>query len=145
MQNKFSNKISQSIKKSIAKRPQILFGYLFGSYARSHIGRLSDIDIALFFKKDLSKSKRDDLRNKIEFELTDLLNIEVNIIDLNDTDSLTPLLEREIIYDGKLIFSRDEAARAHFESVAMNEWLDWEPYQTFYDKSIVKELELDYA
>lgn len=140
-----SQTISQKIKKVLAKYPQVLFSYLYGSYARNRTGPLSDIDIAFFFKRNLDKNRRDSIKTKIESELTDLVNREVNAIDLNDTNSLTPLLEKEIIYEGKLIFSKDEASRAHFESIAISEWLDWEPYQKFYDQSIIKELETNYA
>ena len=65
---------------------------------------------------------------------------KIDLIDLNDFDSLTPLLEREIVYDGILVYSKDEAARAHFESVAIGEWLDWEPHHRTYHDAMEREL-----
>lgn len=66
---------------------------------------------------------------------------KIDLIDLNDFGSLTPLLEREIVYDGRLVYSRDEAARAHFESIAIGEWLDWQPYADFYTETAFQEVQ----
>jgi predicted nucleotidyltransferase len=129
----------QKIKQALQKYP-VLFGYIFGSWAKSQTGLLSDLDIALYFSPKNSQEERTTAADQIEIALKELFPkiSKIDLIVLNDTDYLTPLLEREIVYEGKLIYSIDENARAHWESLAIAEWLDWEPYQKAYDEAVLR-------
>ena len=135
------NAIQKKLASIFRTHPSALFAYLYGSYAKGEEGPLSDIDIAVFFDKQLARAKRDKAKDAAEYDIIDAFpKQKIDLIDLNDFDSLTPLLEREIVYDGILVYSKDEAARAHFESVAIGEWLDWEPHHRTYHDAMEREL-----
>lgn len=118
----------------------VLFAYLFGSQAKGKADKLSDIDIAVFFGKNTSESEKNKFLYDFEEKTREILPFvkKTDIVILNDTEHLTPLLEKEIVYNGILIYCKDKNARAHFESLAIAEWLDWEPYKIAYDKAILK-------
>lgn len=128
----------------ILKKYPVLFAYVFGSQAKGNAGPLSDLDIAVFFKPSVNQKEQDSALSEIEIAIKELFSKinKIDLIVLNETKYLTPLLEKEIVYDGKVIYSKDENARAHFESLAIGEWLDWEPYQKAYDKAILTKSEI---
>lgn len=123
-----------------AHNSPVLFVYLFGSQAKGKADKLSDIDIAVFFDKNTGESEKNKFLYDFEEKTREILPFvkKVDIVILNDTEYLTPLLEKEIVYNGILVYCKDKNARAHFESLAIAEWLDWEPYQKVYDKAILK-------
>lgn len=124
--------------KPIFKKYPILFAYLFGSQARKKISALSNIDIAVYFDKKISRNERFKLRYDIQDEIEAKLKVQekVDIIPLNDA---TPLLEREIVYKGKPIYSKAEAERVHYEAGAIGRWLDWKWYEDQFNKAIEKQ------
>lgn len=116
--------------KAILKKYPVLFAYVFGSYAKARTRPKSDIDIAVFFDRELTEQERDSLRGEIKEEIAHALKKydQVDIVALNDA---YPLLEKEVIYNGKLIYSKDEAAQAHYQARAVSRWLD---YKWHYDR-----------
>lgn len=125
------------IKKVLQKYP-ILFAYLFGSQVLGKTGPLSDIDIAVFFIQGLSKKERDSLSSDIQDELEKELKMpeKIDVVSLNDSQ---PLLEREVVYKGKLIYCKDAAQKAHYEAGAMGRWLDWKWYEDKFNQAIEKQ------
>lgn len=128
--------------KPVFERHPALFAYLFGSQAKETSDALSDVDIAVFFNPKSSERERDNFFIEIE----DVIKArmpgiqKIDFVVLNNTDYLTPFLEKEIVYDGVVLYCVDKDARAHWESLAIAEWLDWEPYQKAYDKAILDEI-----
>ncbi len=111
-------KLFPALTERLAQEEDILFAYLGGSYARGKESPLSDIDIAVF----LSDSKKDYFTRKIELNnlITELLGTdEVDIIILNE---VTQEFAFNLIKDGSLLFSQDEAKRIAFEVKVMKEY-----------------------
>ncbi|MGM0509123.1 MAG: type VII toxin-antitoxin system MntA family adenylyltransferase antitoxin [Fusobacteriota bacterium] len=82
--------------------------YLFGSVNTDNFNFNSDIDIAI-----LSKNKiNDKLLFDLKIELVRELGREIDLINLNRSD---PVLTKEIISKGKVIFKKDEKTKAEFE------------------------------
>lgn len=110
------------IKKILAKH-SVLFAYLFGSYATGLSGKLSDLDIAVFFDKKLSPKERFDKKIKIMSDISALLKKdEIDVVVLNDA---YPLLEHRIIKQGELLFSSSEKERVEYEVRATMRYLDF--------------------
>ncbi len=114
----------------VFKKYPILFAYLFGSYAKARVRKKSDVDIAVFFDRRIQEKQRDSLRGEIRESVAHILKKydQIDIVALND---VYPLLEKEIIYNGKLIYSKDDAAQAHYQARAVSRWLD---YKWHYDR-----------
>jgi len=101
-----------SIEKKIAEvtrvlleNDNILFSYLYGSFARGEQHRFSDIDIAVYMRKPSLESYRKLLRS---------LPPSIGYVDLRVLNELPPLLRLRIIAEGRLLFSRDEEALEKF-------------------------------
>lgn len=139
------NLVTDSLKiknKKIAdvfKKYPVVFAYVFGSYAKGTVGPLSDIDIAVYFRHGLSKDKRSSLRYDIKGDIEAALKApdKVDVIPLNDAQ---PLLEREVVYEGKIIYNKDDDVRAHYEAGAIGRWLDWKWYDDQFNTAIEKRL-----
>lgn len=125
--------------KSIFKKHKVIFAYLFGSQVKGKVGKLSDVDIAVYFESSVPLKKKQEVRFKIEDDIERKLNLpeKVDVIPLNDVQ---PLLEKEVIYNGKVIFSKDESKRTHYEAMAISRWLDWEYYENKFNEAIKRQL-----
>ncbi|MFN7182337.1 MAG: type VII toxin-antitoxin system MntA family adenylyltransferase antitoxin [Planctomycetota bacterium] len=111
------------LTQSLKEDRDVIFAYLFGSYAQNKTFPLSDIDIALYLHKDIEDfySKKLillEVINKI------LLTDEIDLVILNEA----PLyLQFEIIKTGKLLFCHDHLKRIKFASKLIMLYLDTEP------------------
>lgn len=125
--------------KLIFRKHKVVFAYLFGSRAKGKIGRLSDLDIAVYFEPSVSSEERQKMRFRIEEEVERKLNFpeKVDVIPLNDAQ---PLLEKEVVYNGKIIYCKDGAKKAHYEARAISRWLDWKYYEDKLNRAIIKEM-----
>jgi len=103
------------------KNYPLLFAYLYGSFAEGKIKKLSDIDIAVYFRPELSKSERFDLRLRLSSELSGIYGKEVDVVSFNDA-SLS--LAFEIIKKGKILFCADRNALVQKEYQIMKRYLD---------------------
>jgi hypothetical protein len=131
-------RITEKISKILSKERDILFAYIFGSYARGEARKESDIDIAIFLK-DSDIGKEDpyfevNLALEIEKE-TGLKNVEIVIIDNKPLRFLNQVLRY-----GKLIFSRDEKKRLKFETFITKSYIDFKPFYKEYDEMRVRRL-----
>jgi len=110
----------------------VIFAYLFGSCVEGKVGKISDIDIAVYFDDKLTSSVMFDKKLKIMAELSSLLDKdEIDIVILNDA---YPIIEHRIIKNGKVIFSIDESRRIDYEVKAVMRYLDFKPYIEKYTK-----------
>lgn len=121
--------------KKILKKQSVIFAYLFGSYAQGRVGKLSDIDIAVFMDKNLSPKKRFDKKVKIMADISELLKKDdIDVVILND---VYPLLEHRIIKHGVSIFSVDEKQRIEYEVSAVMRYLDFKPFLQKYTQEVL--------
>ena len=105
----------------LQQMPQVLFAYLFGSYAAGSPHRSSDIDIAVYLKPDLDKMERFRLRLLLSDLLSDLFGLKVDLIDL----AAAPLsLQHRILRQKVLILERDLRIRTSFEVASRREYFD---------------------
>lgn len=127
------------------KFPTIRFAYLFGSHARGKIGPLSDIDLALYFDPPVSENKREKITGEVGDEIARSLQLRgdypVQIQILNEIQQTQRALEHDIVYNGILIYSSDEAARAHYEAGAIHRWIEWLPRQERFNEATLNSLQ----
>ena len=116
--------IQPRLKEFFANRPEALFAYLYGSYAKGTANKLSDVDVAVFLDENLvSKEKRFNARLEFIGEVMSVLHTdEAEVIVLNDAP---PLLRFEVIRHGILLDSKDENKRVSFQVKTFNEYNDY--------------------
>lgn len=116
----------------------IKFAYLFGSYARNDVGPMSDIDIALYLDDETDEHKRFDIRLELIGEVGRLLKTEkLDLIILNDVDIA---LAYRVIYDGKIIYCKDELKRIRFEARTMSQYFDQQYYYRRHAKMTISRI-----
>jgi len=128
--------IKNKLQKILDKYP-IVFAYVFGSYAKERSGLLSDFDIAIFINPKIEINKRDKIRFDIKDDIEKFLK-KTDVVVLNEAE---PFLEKEVVYDGKVLYAKDDNARRHYEANAIGRWLDWE----YYDKQFIQSIKENFG
>jgi len=116
--------IRQILVKEFEKEPNIEFAYLFGSYADDTFSERSDVDVALYLKETDF-----DTQLKINFNLSRLLNKDVDLVVLNKTKNL--YLLDDIIHKGVLL--KDSEKRVDFELRKHHQILDYKEFKKSID------------
>jgi predicted nucleotidyltransferase len=100
--------------------PDILFAYLFGSFAKGKHFPLSDVDIAVYLKEpsDIQEKKMEILGALIDILQTD----EIDLVALNS--AALPLRMR-ILENKQVVVDRDPFLRHQYESLTMREYFDF--------------------
>ena len=138
-------KTIDTISHAIKQHGAVLFAYLFGSYARDDVGPLSDIDVAVYFESNTSFEGRLRINSGIEDALYKRLKLfgeqRVHIQTLNELYDKSIALEQEIVYNGMVIYVKDDRARAHYEAGAMHRVCDWLPHQEKFNTATLENIE----
>jgi len=109
------------LKKYFSKKP-VDAVYLFGSQASEKATGLSDVDIGVLFKEEMSESKRFDLKLEMTSDLTRILEKErVDVVDLQKA----PVAMRfSAVFPKKEIYIRNNKRRAVFEADTFSRYFD---------------------
>jgi predicted nucleotidyltransferase len=110
--SKNNNTLKDSLKCVCKKYPDIVFAYLFGSYATGEQTAMSDIDLAIY------------LKSESEFNFNKLLLFhgdccralkrnDVDVLVLNTAKNL--ILLQDIILTGKIIYNANQTILDDFE------------------------------
>ena len=118
----------EKIKEVLHTFKEIEFAYLFGSYATDKADENSDIDVAIFIKKDYDVF---DTKLKVHHKLETLLNKEVDIIALNTIKNFDLL--NDIFDDGVVLKDSEDDFRVMFELKKQHEILDYKEFKRMLD------------
>lgn len=121
--------------KIIDKLYKIKFAYVFGSVARGEEGKLSDIDIAVYFEKSYTPMQDAFIRGDIIERGKETFHKDMDVVSLNKA---TPFLKYEIVREGVVVKDHDE--RATFESLALREYFDFKHYSDIYNEAIIESI-----
>lgn len=126
----------QQIKK-IAKKMGIKYLYLFGSQARGKTHARSDFDFGVKFD---SKKVKDEFRARLKLmdKLTSILKVED--IDVVDIDNSNPLLNFNIIKDGKILYCKNKTEEIMNKVRIMQEYCDRQYYYEKHCKSAIEKM-----
>lgn len=106
------------------KQKEVKLAYLFGSAAKGTMGKLSDIDIAVYLDEKLNKSKRFEIRLKLISDISAILKTnKVDIVVMNEAPNA---LNYNIIKDGKIL--KFNAVKAKIEFNILKRYLDMKYY-----------------
>lgn len=99
-----------------------VLAYLFGSQAADHVGPLSDVDVAVFFERDVDAPEvRAEFRERLyEGKAID----ELDLVVLNDAP---PELAYNVIATGERAYERSIGDRVDYESYVLGRYGDYLP------------------
>lgn len=106
--------IASPLRETIEGDPDVQFAYLFGSAAKGRFRTSSDVDVAVFLDADRNDMPRADAAERalaLEGRLEARLGRPVQVVVL---DHAPPELIQNVLGPGRLLFSRNEAARVRF-------------------------------
>lgn len=133
------NMISEENQKNIAdiaRREGVRLVYLFGSQAHGTSHNESDVDIAVLLSEHSTKEQRFNTRLRLAGEISQLLNVPVDLVILNDTSSL--FLRYVIITEGVMLHAESDDQRITYESATMASYFDFQPFLAEYHQHYVK-------
>ena len=96
------NKLLEKTIKEVFLHSRIIFAYLFGSQVTGHIGKLSDIDIAIYFDEKLNSSERIIRDGVVIFSIDENKRIDYEVKAVMRYLDFKPYIEKytkESLYD----------------------------------------------
>ena len=131
--DKNRTEIFDIFKEVMEKDKEVLFAYLYGSYAQESIHFESDIDVAVYLESaDLKRYSKKEEELTIEL----VTRIHKDRIDLRILNVLPLLLQYHVLKDGIPIFVRDDKERVDFETRVMNRFFELKPYIDEYHRML---------
>jgi predicted nucleotidyltransferase len=116
----------------LEKEPEVLFAYLFGSYAKGIQDKTSDIDVAIYLK-DVNVLERNPLYpSKLAIKIEKAL-VEKKTVDVSVLNGSTLRFRSQVLRYGKLLHSKDEKKRIEFETSSLTQYYDFKPHLEMYD------------
>jgi uncharacterized protein len=115
----------------------VVFGYLFGSEATGKTHPRSDVDVAVYLEASVPRDRYLDYRLKLPalLEQARVGNVEVLILNA------APLpIRGRAIRDGKVFYSRDDAARVLYQSKTLREFFDFEIHSRPLDEKFLRDI-----
>jgi len=123
--------IIERISSQLNKRKQIIFAYIFGTFAQDE--KFADIDIGVFVREENSiKSLNFEFNLEEEIKTFTHLLPDVRIINQAPISFLY-----QVIKKGILIIDKDTARRADFEGMIFKKYLDFAFYRKQYLKEVI--------
>ncbi len=107
----------ERLRAVLASHPGVRLGYVFGSAARGALRADSDVDVAVRFA---ARPTLDGLA-ALALNLERAAGRRVDVIDL---DTAPPLLLREVVKEGRLLFAASDDERVAFETAALARYAD---------------------
>jgi uncharacterized protein len=98
----------------------VLFGYLFGSFAKNKSRSHSDIDIAIYLS-DYNREKAHEYKMMNIMALQDIFKRPVDLILFNEAP---PLLKHEIFKTGILFIEKDHLALVEYKVKNYHQYLN---------------------
>lgn len=92
-------------KSKLMTYKNIVFAYIFGSYAKGKLGKDSDIDIALYLNSKIDAQEY----LKIKMELTSICKRDVDLVILNDAINLHEKGTEFVKHNGDSLYSESDA------------------------------------
>lgn len=123
------------VTQALARHPQIMFAYLFGSVARGEARPGSDLDLAI----EIQAGGR---AHRVWLDALAGVGsaIDTVLVDCVDLSAAPLPLRFAVIREGRVLLDRDPAARRRFEVDTRREYWDFEPWRRRHDEELLRRL-----
>jgi predicted nucleotidyltransferase len=113
------------IRDYLARQPEVVLAYLYGSYALGQEWTESDLDVGVLFEERESSYEvfRRALRHAAELQ-SKLGEIEIDLRELNGAPVEFLM---QVIKPNRCLYARSERERVQFETRVIREYLDFKP------------------
>jgi predicted nucleotidyltransferase len=122
----------ETIIKVLAEESDVLFAFLFGSYAKGTQDDKSDIDIAVYLKDEGLLERVPLYPSKLAIKIENALD-EKKTVDIRILNGSTLRFKSQVLRYGKLLHSKDEKKRIEFETYSLLQYYDFKPHLEMYD------------
>lgn len=121
------NALPTNLTQKLSNHPEVVLAYLFGSQAKGHASKKSDVDIAILLKEPL----KNPLQAKLELlgVLQEGVAPDIDLTLLNHAGSV---LKYQVIKYGKLICEKKPGAHRNFRISVWKEYFDFQPTLDFF-------------
>jgi predicted nucleotidyltransferase len=127
-----------SLRERLARRPEILEAYCFGSHARAEAAAHSDLDLAVYVDRERLPPAPYGYAAELAAELMAGLGVErIDLVVLNDAP---PLLYQRVLRDGERLLSRDLAATTTRAGRALSRYCDYRQQLRKVDRALAGRL-----
>jgi len=126
------------IAADVFRDTQVLFAYLYGSYAVDQAHRFSDLDIGIYVPR-LSQREKMDLEMILALEIDKKLK-QGPASDVRIINSLPLTVAGKIITEGLLIYCRDDEARIDYETIIRSAYFDFLPFIHNYQRTYLEQI-----
>jgi predicted nucleotidyltransferase len=109
--------LSDALAAALDDQPNIRLVYLFGSAVTGQLRAGSDGDVGIRFAARPSLEELSDHAERVERGAG-------RPVDLIDVDTAPPLLQREIVMQGRLLWAASDDERVAFETRALARYMD---------------------
>jgi len=120
----------------LTTQADIVAVYLFGSLAQGHAGPRSDIDIAILLGPASSQTAFE-RQLRLMGDLRRFADREVDVVILN---SVSPILQHQVLRYGRLLYEHDRCARVEFEVRAGQVYADLRPMYDFHARDLLQKI-----
>ncbi len=127
----------KEISIDLARRYNISYILLFGSYARGDYKGYSDIDIAVKFPSGWSDEEYIMKAGELALDLSEELDVRVDVVPVNIADSI---LKYEIYSSGQLVYSSNMDEYYDDMVNAIDEYLDFKEHFEKHYKRILSDI-----
>lgn len=113
-----------SLGQALDRCPGILFAYLFGGAAGSHLTPLSDVDVAVYLNESV-----DPVEGRLEAVGVVAAHLGTDEVDLVVLNTAPTALTGRILQSRRVIVDRDPFRRHRYESLALREFFDFRLFE----------------
>ncbi|WP_051531492.1 type VII toxin-antitoxin system MntA family adenylyltransferase antitoxin [Clostridiisalibacter paucivorans] len=116
------------------EKSNIVFSYIFGSYAKGENRESSDIDIAIYLKNNQIST---DKYLSLLYDIMSISNKKVDLVILNDSP---PLIKHEVYTEGILLFTKDKETLTNYKVKTLFEYEDMKYYLNMQYKDMINRI-----
>ncbi len=136
--DKASQAVLDALRERLARRPEVLEAYLFGSHARGEAAAHSDLDLAVYVDRERLPPAPYGYAAALTGDLMSGLGVDrLDVVVLNDAP---PLLYHRVLRDGERLLSRDLAATTTREGRALSRYCDYREQLRKVDRELDRRL-----